>query len=43
MQDIYMDNTYNVIMEKNDFINFDVLTHFWSDEYNLEIALQLCS
>ena len=31
MQDICMDNTYNeVIMEKNDFINFDVLIHFWS-------------
>ena len=28
---IYMNNTYNeVIMEKNDFINFDVLIHLWS-------------
>ena len=31
MQDICMNNTYNeVIMEKNDFINFDVLIHLWS-------------
>ena len=30
MQDRCMDNTYNkVIMDKNDFINFDVLKHFW--------------
>ena len=30
MQDICMDNTYNEgIMEKNDFINFDVLIRIW--------------